>query len=65
MQDKEPLSEWGIKQIYFLVLGRGVQNRGVYRRVPVYIFDAKTQTTEPLLIFEKIQELLKWYQIDT
>ena len=62
VKDKEPLSEWVIKQIHFLVLGRDIQHRGVYRSVPVYISGAKTQTTEPVLIPEKVQELLKWYQ---
>ena len=65
VKEKESLSEWVIKQIHFLVLGRDVQNRGVYRNVPVYISGAKTQTAEPLLIRDKIQELLKWYQTDT
>ena len=65
VKDKEPLTERVIKQIHFLALGRDVQNRGVYRNVPVYISGAKTQTAEPLLIPEKIQELLKWYQADT
>ena len=64
VKDKEPLSENVIKQIHFLVLGRDVQHRGVYRSVPVYIAGAKTQTAEPILIPEKIQELLKWYQSD-
>lgn len=64
VKDKEPLSEWVIKQIHFLVLGRDVQNRGVYRSVPVYISGAKTQTAEPVLIPEKIQELLEWYRSD-
>ncbi len=65
VKDREPLSERTIKQIHFLVLGRDVQNRGVYRNVPVYISGAKTQTAEPTLISEKIQELLKWYHGDT
>ena len=65
VKDKEPLTERVIKQIHFLALGRDVQNRGVYRNVPVYISGAKTQTAEPLLIPEKIQELLKWHQADT
>lgn len=64
VKGKEPLTERVIKQIHFLVLGRDIQNRGVYRNVPVYISGAKTQTVEPLLIPEKIQELLKWYQND-
>lgn len=65
VKDKEPLTERVIKQIHFLVLGRDIQNRGVYRNVPVYISGAKTQTAEPVLIPEKIQELLEWYQSDT
>ncbi len=65
MKDKEPLTERVIKQIHFLVLGRDIQNRGVYRNVLVYISGAKTQTAEPVLIPEKIQELLEWYQSDT
>ena len=64
VKDKEPLSEWVIKQIHFLALGRDIQHRGVYRSVPVYISGAKTQTTEPVLIPEKIQELLEWYRSD-
>lgn len=62
MKDNEPLSEWVIKQIHFLVLGRDIQHRGVYRSVPIYISGANTQTAEPVLIPEKVQELLKWYQ---
>lgn len=65
VKDKEPLTERVIKQIHFLVLGRDIQNRGVYRNVLVYISGAKTQTAEPVLIPEKIQELLEWYQSDT
>ena len=65
VKDKEPLSENVIKQIHFLVLGRDVQHRGVYRSVPVYISGAKTQAAEPLLIPEKAQELLEWYQTNT
>ena len=65
VKDKEPLTERVIKQIHFLVLGRDIQNRGVYRNVLVYISGAKTQTAEPVLIPEKIQELLGWYQSDT
>lgn len=65
VKDKEPLSESIIKQIHFLVLGRDIQNRGVYRNFPVYISGAKTQTAEPILIPEKIQELLEWYRNDT
>lgn len=65
VKDKEPLTERVIKQIHFLVLGRDIKNRGVYRNVLVYISGAKTQTAEPVLIPEKIQELLEWYQSDT
>ncbi|HBS02303.1 MAG TPA: cell filamentation protein Fic [Firmicutes bacterium] len=65
VKDKEPLSENVIKQIHFLVLGRDVQHRGVYRSVPVYISGAKTQAAEPLLIPEKVQELLERYQTNT
>lgn len=64
-KDKEPIFEWVIKQIHFLVLGRDVENRGVYRKVPVIISGAKTKTAEPMLIPEKIQELLEWYKGDT
>ncbi len=64
VKDKEPISEWVIKQIHFLVLGRDVTNRGVYRKVPVIISGAKTKTAEPTLIPEKIQELLEWYKGD-
>ena len=64
VKDKEPISEWVIKQIHFLVLGRDVTNRGVYRKVPVIIAGAKTKTAEPMLIPEKIQELLEWYKGD-
>lgn len=62
--DKESLSEWIIKQIHFLVLGRDIQNRGMYRNVRVYISGAKVQMAEPLLIPDKIHELLEWYRND-
>lgn len=65
VKEKEPISEWVIKQIHFLVLGRDVENRGVYRKVPVYISGAKVKTCEPILIPEKMQELLDWYSKDT
>ena len=64
VKDKEPLSERAIKQIHFLVLGRDIQHRGIYRSVPVCISGAKTQTAEPILISEKVQELLEWYRSD-
>ena len=64
VKDKEPLSERAIKQIHFLVLGRDIQHRGIYRSVPVCISVAKTQTAEPILISEKVQELLEWYRSD-
>lgn len=65
VKNKEPLSKSIIKQIHFLVLGRDIQNRGVYRNIPVYISGAKTQTAQPVLIPEKVQELLEWYRSDS
>lgn len=65
VKNKEPLSKSIIKQIHFLVLGRDIQNRGVYRKIPVYISGAKTQTVQPVLIPEKVQKLLEWYRSDT
>lgn len=65
VKNKEPLSESIIKQIHFLVLGRDIQNRGLYRNIPVYISGAKTQTAQPVLIPEKVQELLEWYRNDS
>ena len=65
IKEKEPISEWNIKQIHSLVLNRDIENRGVYHKVLVFISIAKTKIAEPMQIQEKISELLEWYKNDT
>ena len=41
VQNQEPMSEWIIKQIHYLVLADKKDDRGVYRRIPVRIMGAQ------------------------
>ena len=61
VKDKENITPFIIKQIHFLVLADKPQDRGVFRRIPVRIVGAKHIPVDPLLIEEKLNELLKWY----
>ncbi len=54
-----PISERVIKEIHYLVLADKKDDRGVYRKVPVRIMGAQHEPTEPYLIQEKIEQLLR------
>lgn len=64
VKEKAPLSEYLIKQIHFLVLATRRQDRGVYRSVPVRIAGALITPSDPSLIHDKMEELIKWYSED-
>ena len=64
MRKKQPLTETVIKQIHSLVLADKKDDRGVYRRIPVYIAGAKTAPVQPYLIAPKTEQLLTAYQND-
>lgn len=64
VREKQPLTETVIKQIHSLVLADKKDDRGVYRRIPVYIAGAKTAPVQPYLIVPKTEQLLTAYQND-
>lgn len=59
MTDKTPLSENIIKQIHTLVLMDKPEDRGIYRRVPVRIMGATHEPTDPVLVPEQMETLVK------
>lgn len=62
VKDKEPLTEWQIKNIHRLVL-KGINDNyaGNYRDQQVIISGAKHISPEPFLIKEQMENLIKWY----
>lgn len=62
VKDKVELSEYIIRQIHYLVLSNLPQDRGVYRKIPVTIVGANHTPVSPLLIDEKMKDLLLWYK---
>ena len=58
VQNQEPMSEWVIKQIHYLVLADKKDDRGVYRRVPVRIMGAQHEPVQPYLILPKMEQLM-------
>ena len=53
-----PLSESVIKNIHALVLMNRPEDKGVYRRIPVRIMGAYTEPVDPILIEQKMAELI-------
>ena len=62
VKEKEPLSEYVIKQIHSLVLADKREDRGIYRRVPVRIMGAKNEPVQPYLIQPNMEQLLESYE---
>lgn len=62
VREKQPLTETVVKQIHALVLADKKDDRGVYRRIPVYIAGAKTVPVQPYLIAPKMERLTADYQ---
>src|SRR5699024_1501115 len=63
IKDKEPLSEWQIKNIHRLVLkGIDDSNAGVYREEQVFISGAKHVPPAAVLIPEKVEDMISWYK---
>lgn len=61
-KSKNTISERDILQIHSLILqGIDKPNAGVYRKVPVIISGAKHIPPQPLLISEKMKDLMVWY----
>lgn len=58
VSNKMPLTEFVIKNIHSLVLMNKLEDKGVYRRVPVKIIGAFTEPVQPYMIEPKITELL-------
>lgn len=61
VRNKTPISELVIKQIHTLVLMDRPEDRGVYRRIPVRIMGAFHEPTDPVLIPEQMEKLVKDY----
>ena len=59
VQNKVPFSEYVIKQIHTLVLMDRPEDRGVYRRIPVRIMGAYHTPTDPLLVPEQMEQLIR------
>ena len=53
-----PISESVIKQIHYLVLADKKEDRGIYRRIPVYIMGAQNEPVQPYLIAPRMEQLL-------
>ena len=64
VRDKVPFSEFVIKQIHTLVLMDRPEDRGVYRRIPVQILGAFHVPTEPILIAEQMEKLVRQTKAD-
>lgn len=58
VKNNVPISEGVIKQIHYLVLADKKEDRGVYRKIPVRIMDAKHEPVQPYLIEAKMEQLL-------
>ncbi|MGN8718949.1 Fic family protein [Holdemanella porci] len=58
VKNNVPISESVIKQIHYLVLADKKEDRGVYRRIPVYIMGAQNEPVQPYLIAPKMEQLL-------
>lgn len=61
VKENVPLTESMIKQIHYLVLADKIDDRGVYRRVPVRIMGAHHEPAQPYLIKSKMEQLLLDY----
>ena len=59
VRNKTPISEFVIKQIHTLVLMDRPEDRGVYRRIPVRIMGAFHEPTDPVLVPEQMEKLVK------
>lgn len=65
VEKEADLNENVIKQIHYLVLSDKIQDRGVYRRVPVKIMGATNEPVQPYLIEPKMNELMHNYKKNT
>ncbi|SHG38001.1 Fic family protein [Ornithinibacillus halophilus] len=66
VQNKEPLSEWQIKNLHRLIL-KGINDdyAGTYRDQQVFISGAKHTPPAPYLIKEQMEQLMNWYEQET
>ncbi|MDQ0154653.1 Fic family protein [Robertmurraya andreesenii] len=63
VKNKEPFSEWQIKNLHRLIL-KGINDEyaGVYRDQQVFISGAKHRPPAPFLIKEQMENLINWYE---
>ena len=59
VQNKVPFSEYVIKQIHTLVLMDRPEDRGIYRRIPVRIMGAFHTPSDPILVPEQMEQLIR------
>ncbi|WP_100012387.1 Fic family protein [Lentibacillus sediminis] len=66
VQNREPLSEWQVKNLHRLIL-KGINDdyAGVYRDQQVFISGAEHIPPAPYLIKEQMEELVNWYEQNT
>lgn len=66
VQNKEPLSEWQMKNLHRLIL-KGIHDEyaGVYRDQQVFISGAKHTPPAPFLIKEQMEQLMSWHEQET
>lgn len=62
IKKKEDFSEKIIKEIHSLVLINRREDRGVYRRIPVYISNTDYQPPQPYLIPKLMEDLILKYK---
>ena len=61
VKENVPLSERIIKEIHYLVLADKMDDRGMYRKVPVRIMGARHEPAQPWLIEPEMKDLLRRY----
>lgn len=61
VRNKTPISEFVIKQIHTLVLMDRPEDRGVYRRIPVRIMGAFHEPTDPIVVPDQMEALVREY----
>lgn len=59
MRDKVPFSEYIIREIHRLVLMDRLEDRGIYRQIPVHIIGAFHEPPEPLMVPKLMDNLIK------
>lgn len=65
VKEREPISERVIKEIHSIVLADMPQDKGVYRKWPVSLAGSTHIPPNPMLVPQKIEELLREYSLSS